>query len=229
MEVNSKMSFCNKSALDYVEAAKRHKDTTKIFFEKAISLLQNNPYEITSGCSELGSLVKKRGNAVISESYKLSAYVRLTPLSEMILFGSCLPEHNTGSMIAEYITKRYHNFLILIFTDKDFHLATERVDISELPTFSGKTNEEIIEKIRNFAVSIFDDRLDEKYLLLNADDLWEVFYETQFLSQRENLKLYHRAIPKYMFNKAGMSIEEEFFKKVTNKNKQNTTLDKYIE
>lgn len=177
----------------------------------------------------MGSLVKKRGNAVISESYKLSAYVRLTPLSEMILFGSCLPEHNTGSMIAEYISKRYQNFLILIFTDKDFYLASERVDISKLPTFSGKTNEEIIEKVRIFSMSIFDDRLDEKYLLLNADDLWEVFYETQFLSQRENLKLYHRAIPKYMFRKAGMSLEEEFYKKVTDKNKQNATLDKYIE
>ena len=92
----------------------------------------------------------------------------------------------------------------MIFTDKDFHLTTKRTDISEFPAFTGKTNKEIIEKVRNFAISIFDDSFDEKYLLLNADDLWEVFYETQYLSQRWNLKLFHREIPKYLFDKAGI-------------------------
>lgn len=222
------MSFCNKTAHDYFEAAKKHKDSTESFIIRSFKLLQTSPHEITTGCSELGNLIKKRGNAVIWESYKLSAYIRLIPFREMLLVGSCSPEHDTGELIAAYLSKRFHNFVILIFTDQHHYIKTERVDIKEFPTFQEPNKEAIIANLRTFLDEKIEDCLDEQYLLSNSDDLWEVFYESQYLSQRQNIKLYRRDVPKYMYNKAGMLIEEKFYDKIANKTKRNKKLDNFL-
>ena len=222
------MSFCNKTASEYVEAALKHKDVDNKFIKESLCLLRTNSYEITTGCSDLGKLIKKRGNAVIRESYKLSAYVRLKPFAEMILLGNCFPEHNTGDMIAKYVSHRFQKFLILIFTNKDYHIATERAEITNLPDFSGKSTDDIIKNVRAFVSECHTERLSDDYLAMNTDDLWEVFYETQYLSQRKNLKLYHKDIPKYMFEKANMKIEKDFYDKTNNKHRKNKTLDKFV-
>lgn len=162
------------------------------------------------------------------ESYKLAAYIRLTPYAEMLLVGSCSPEHNSGDLIANYISKRFRKFVILVFTCENFHIQTERKEIKEFPKFQRKSEEEITNGLRCFLAERIEERLDEQYLLLDSDDLWEVFYASQYLSQRQNLKLYHRDIPKYMYRKANMKIEEDFYTKVTDKHKNNQKLDKFL-
>lgn len=215
--------------MDYVEAAKKHKEATSDFINQSLQLLKEKPHEITTGCSDLGKLIKKRGNAVIWESYKLSAYVRLTPYPEMVLSGKCSPEHDTGQMIAEYLADRFRNFVVIIFTDTRCFFATKRDEIEDFPDIQEMGEQAVISEIRSFAKRSFSERLGKEYLKMDCNGLWEEFYETQYLSQRKNLKLFHRDIPKYMFKKAGMKIEESFYKKVTSKLRNNQTLDDYIE
>ena len=61
-----------------------------------------------------------------------------------------------------------------------------------------------------------------------GDFLWKKYYETQFLEQRLNTKLFHRFIPKYALDKAEMKIENDFLAKITEKTKKNSTLDEYL-
>jgi len=222
-----RLNFRERPAVEYVEAARRHKDSTPEFIEQAYELMKSSPHEITTGVSELGKLIQKRSNAVLFEVYKLGCYVRLTPYPEMILIGEVEPEHDSGYLIAFWLADRFRKFIVLIFTSNGYNAITKRTDLQSIPKFTGD-KERIITQIREFASNSYNDRLHEDFIQLDGDKLWKDYYETQFLSQRLNLKAYHRDIPKYMFKKAGMEIEREFFDIVTDKHKKNRKLDEFL-
>jgi len=102
--VNNISWVCDLSAGEYIEAANHHIDSTPEFVEKALLLMKSKPHEITTGSSSLGKIIKTRANQVLREIHLLSAYVRLKPYHEMVLVGSCKPEHNTV-----YYVKRKDN------------------------------------------------------------------------------------------------------------------------
>ena len=113
--MNSLSWACDLSVGEYLEAANHHNDSTPEFIEKALLRAKTKPYEITTGCSKLGKLVKKRANQVLREIHLLSAYMRLKPYPEMVLTGSCKPEHNIVYYIAKSIAKRFDQFIIVVF------------------------------------------------------------------------------------------------------------------
>ncbi len=220
---------CNLSASEYVEAAKYHKDTTVDFIEKALLLMKSQPYEITTGCSVFGKQIKKRANQVLREIHLLSAYLRLQPYQEMILVGSCKPEHNSVYFIAKTIAKRFDQFIIVIFSSSDFAVVSNRRDIPHFPNFSGSSREDIINSVRDFAARNITQKLPEDLILDEGDLLWEKYYETQFLEQRLNPKLFHKFIPKYAIEKAEMKIEGKFLKKIEHQSKKEcSTLDSFL-
>lgn len=222
------MSFRKLTVQRIIEAARRHKDSSEDFIQKAYNLMQKYPHEITTGVSELGKIIKKRANAVEFEIYKLGCYVRLEPYPEMVLVGDIEPEHRTGDLVAEWLAKRFKQFIMVIFTEDDYYVATKRDEVKTIPNYEGN-KKEIVTQIRNLASRAYDSRLDEDFIQLNGDELWKEYYKTQYLSQRLNLKAYHRDIPKYMFNKAKMNIEKEFFDQVTDTTRKNKTLDDFYQ
>jgi len=222
------MSFvCDLSGAEYVRAANLHRDSTDEFMKKAIALLEKNPHEITTGCSEFGSLVKKRAKAVLREIHLLSAYTRLKPYPELLLVGRCRTDHNTGFSIAKSLSRRFKGFIILLLTPENHFLATVRKDIPAFPEFEGES-EEIIETIRDFITKFCNVRLSNDILLEEGDFLWEKYYETQFLEQRLNTRLFRKFIPKYVTENANMKIEKEFYKKAMEKRNEKKTLDDFF-
>ncbi|MCG3225962.1 MAG: DUF4130 domain-containing protein [Candidatus Heimdallarchaeota archaeon] len=224
-----KTSFiCDRSAREYFQAACLHIKTTEDFVLKANELYQSSPHEITTGCTILGKLIKRRANAVLREIHQLSAYIRLKPLPEMLLVGKCHPDHKTGHLIAKSLAKRFGNFIILVITPNDNYLATERTDILIIPEFKEQDEKILIHQIREFADKILTERLPVEFLLEDGDFLWEQYYETQFLEQRLNKRLFHRFIPKYVMKKANMNIEKKFYEDVLEKPEETRTLDNFF-
>ena len=222
------MSFaCVLSGTEYVRAANLHRDSTDEFMRKTRDLLEKTPHEITTGCSEFGSLVKKRANAVLREIHLLTAYTRLKPYPELLLVGRCRTDHNTGPSIAKSLSRRFKGFIILLLTPKKHFLATVRKDIPAFPEFEGES-EEIIKKVRDFISTFCDVRLSKDILLEEGDFLWEKYYETQFLEQRLNTRLFRKFIPKYAMEKANMKIEKEFYEKIVEKRKEKKNLDDFF-
>ncbi|MCE7742509.1 MAG: DUF4130 domain-containing protein [Candidatus Heimdallarchaeota archaeon] len=221
--------LCDLSAGEYIEAAKHHNSSTSEFIEKSLLLMKSKPHEITTGCSSLGKLIKKRANQVLKEIHFLSAFVRLKPYPEMVLVGSCKPEHNTIYFAGKSIAKRFDQFIIILFASQNFAVVSNRRDIPEFPEFRGSSREKLIDSVRNFARTNLDQRLPEEIVLEEGDFLWEQYYETQFLEQRLNPKLFHKFIPKYALEKAEMKIESDFLDKVTKKSKGKITLDSFLE
>jgi hypothetical protein len=224
-EVSRDLFLCSLSAEEYFNAASYHKDSNDDFLNKAKHLLESKPFEITTGCSNLGKLIKKRGNAVLREVHLLSAYMRLKPYSEMVLVGECKPEHDTCYLIAKSIARRFDKFIIVVFSDNSFSIVSNRTDITEFPQFSGSSKQIIINQVRDFAKQTIKDVLPSDIFKENGDFLWEKYYETQFLEQRLNVKLFRKFIPKYAMDKANMNIEKEFYEKVVEQRKEKHTLD----
>ena len=227
-EVFKIWSVCSLSAEEYVSAAKHHKDSNDEFVKKAQILLKTKPFEITTGCTNLGKLIKKRGNAVLREIHLLSAYMRLKPYSEMVLVGECNTEHNTCYLIAKSLARKFDRFIIVVFTNNNFSIASNRINLPKFPQFEDKTRQDIIDKVRIFAKKAIKDDLPDDIFLENGDLLWEKYYETQFLEQRLNVKLFRKFIPKYALEKANMNIEKEFFEKTIEKRGEKKTLDSFF-
>ncbi|MHA1198214.1 MAG: DUF4130 domain-containing protein, partial [Candidatus Heimdallarchaeaceae archaeon] len=196
---------------------------------KALLLMKSKPHEITTGSSSLGKIIKTRANQVLREIHLLSAYVRLKPYHEMVLVGSCKPEHNSVYYVGKSIAKRFDRFIIIIFAAENFAIVSNRRDIPEFPKFEGCSREKIIDSVREFARANVDQRLPEEIILEEGDFLWEKYYETQFLEQRLNPKLFHRFIPKYALEKAEMKVEKDFLNKLVKKNRGKITLDRFLE
>ncbi len=223
------MSFiCNMSAKDYVQAASCHKDSSMDFIKKANLLLKTRPHEITTGFTEFGTKVKKRANAVLREIHLFSAYIRLKPYPEMLLVGKCKTEHKTGTLIAKSLARRFNLFILLVFTQDNYYIVTERNDISKYPSFDGNTDEDVIIQVRDFISNNIEENLIDDILLPDGDFLWEKYYETQFLEQRLNIRQFRRFIPKYVLEKADMKIESEFYKAVVEQREEKRTLDDFF-
>ena len=223
------MSFiCDRSAKEYLHAACLHIKTTADFVHRANDLLQSKPHEITTGCSVFGKQIKKRGNAVLREIHHLSAYIRLKPFPEMLLVGKCHPEHKTGDLIAKSIARRFENFVILIITPNSNHLASRRRDIVTSPSIKELDEEKLIQLVRTLIENSITERIPEEFLFEDGDYLWEQYYETQFLEQRLNTRLFHKFIPKYVMKKANMELEEKFYEDVMRKPEEKKTLDSFF-
>ncbi len=221
--------FRQTPARQLVKAASYHVDSTEEFNEEARVLLVSAPYEIITKCSEMGVLINKRASAVYREANQISSFVKFEPLPEMILVGECVLEHNSFPIISRWICNRLKNFIILIFTQKTFFVASNRKDIGSFPEFNGDSREEVIEHVRNFARESFDERIPEDYFIEEGELYWKEYYETQFLEQRTNLKLFHQFLPKKVLEKESLRLEREFLEKITLKNDLNHTLDDFLE
>lgn len=223
------MSFsCNLSAAEYVHAAKNHIDSTPDFIKKANNLLVDKPYEIITGCTEFGRLIKKRANAVLREVRLLASFMRMNPYPEMLLVGKCELEHHTGQSIADSLSRRFNMFAVLVFVEDNYYLATERKDILKFPESDNKNEHTVIKDIRDFLGQCFEERLAPDLVRKDGDLLWEKYYETQFLEQRLNVKQFRRFIPKYVMKKANMKVESEFYERAVVNSKNNRILEDFL-
>ena len=59
--------------------------------------------------------------------------------------------------------------------------------------------------------------------------LWNHYYETQFLDQRTNLRLFHRWLPKYALEKSSMDLEKDFLKKLEKQALNSHSIDIFLE
>ncbi|OLS33172.1 MAG: hypothetical protein HeimAB125_01240 [Candidatus Heimdallarchaeota archaeon AB_125] len=83
--------------------------------------------------------------------------------------------------------------------------------------------------MRCFVKQTIKDGFHKEFFNEDGDSLWEKYYETQFLEQRLNVKLFRKFIPKYALEKANMKIEKEFYEKVVEQRKEKHTLDFFFD
>ncbi|MDY1591988.1 MAG: DUF4130 domain-containing protein [Methanofastidiosum sp.] len=162
----------------------------------------------TSTDSEILKIRRKVGE-VRSEIHRMMGFVRFNLINDKILFGYMKPKHRIGRLVTDIFARRFQKNMIILGNE-------HRVWISYYCANSYKRYEdsrslnEIIEKVK--LLIDLDNEVD-------IEKIWKVYYDSQYIKERENHKLFYKNMPKKHLKSTGNSIELKLNTK---------TLDDYI-
>lgn len=135
----------------------------------------------------------------MNELFQSIAYTRFNISKKGILW-AVMDEELTPSAI-HFFANRFPLFLIMI----------EKDGITYVKKSEGRTmiyDERIQNVLKRYESRMKDNPL-LKDLLENTESLWEDFYDSQYIKERKNHKLFHHFIPKYLKNIKALKKEFE--------------------
>ncbi|NYT03811.1 MAG: DUF4130 domain-containing protein [Candidatus Methanofastidiosa archaeon] len=153
--------------------------------------------------------IRRKVGEVRSEIHRMRGFVRLNSINDKILFGYMNPEHKIGRLIADIFAKRFQKNMIILGND-----YTVWVSYYSEKSFrryeNSKSLKETLEDIKILVGS--NEELD-------ISKIWQVYYDSQYIKERENHKLFYKNMPKKYLKSTGNNIELRLNTK---------TLDEYL-
>jgi len=217
----------------YLKLASRHRKSQRDdLIPKVKKVLKAEPAIIYNKVSKLAKQFYKRGREVMGEYHRLNAFVRFEAYPEYLLVSEVRPEHDILDLMFSYFRRRYPDFVILLWDQHSGNLSTRRN--LDFPVFGYKRNYWHYPRTKYSLLMVRDLIRSQISELFNVDnfttELWEHYYDSQYIKSRKNIKLAQKAIPKKMIAKAGggMSYEAKRFDEEEH-NKQKSTLFDFLE
>ena len=184
-----------------------NKNISAILLEKSrkISWHEMN----TSAESEILKIRRKVGE-VRSEIHRMRGFIRFNSINDKILFGYMKPEHKIGRLVTDIFAKRFQKHIVILGNEHKVWVSYYANNYYKRYEDSRSLNE-IIKEVKSLIES------DNE---VNIAKIWEVYYDSQYIKERENHKLFYKNMPKKHLKSSGNNIELRL---------NTTTLDKYIE
>ncbi|NYT03613.1 MAG: DUF4130 domain-containing protein [Candidatus Methanofastidiosa archaeon] len=162
----------------------------------------------TSADSEIVKIRRKVGE-VRAEIHRMRGFVRFNSINDKILFGYMKPEHKIGRLVTDIFARRFQKNMIILGNEHRVW-ASYYSDNFYKRYEDSRSLDEIIEKVKLLIES--DEEVD-------IEKIWQVYYESQYIKERENHGLFYKKMPKKHLKSTGNNIEL----------KLNTrTLDEYV-
>lgn len=142
--------------------------------------------------------IRKMIRIVLAEVYRMRAFVRLKPLDDRVLYGYLKPRHKTGSDICRFFARRSPYTMIVLGNSLESWVslcASGHV----LQGNSGSL-EQTLEEISDALGRVEKDR--------DLEEVWKVYYSSQYSPERKNIKAFHRRMPQNVLNRAGLELEQ---------------------
>jgi probable DNA metabolism protein len=142
--------------------------------------------------------IRKMIHSVLAEVYRMRAFVRLKPLDERVLYGYLKPKHKTGGDICRFFARRSPFTMIVLGNSLESWIslcAGGRV----LQGNSGSL-EQALEEISGILGRAEKDR--------DLEEVWKVYYSSQYSPERRNIKTFHRRMPRNVLDRAGLELEQ---------------------
>ena len=142
--------------------------------------------------------IRKMIHSVLAEVYRMRAFVRLKPLDNRVLYGYLKPRHKTGSDICRFFARRSPFTIIVLGNSLESWIslcAGNRV----LQGNSGSLGQ-TLEEINGVLGKIEKDR--------DLEEVWKVYYSSQYSPERRNIKAFHRRMPRNALDRAGLELEQ---------------------
>jgi probable DNA metabolism protein len=163
---------------------------------------------------------RKMVRSVLAEIYRMRGFVRLEPIGENVLYGYLKPKHKTGREICSYFARKFSNTLIVL--GNHYQSWISLCANNDLMNAEGNGLEQTIDELKRIYA-------DSK----NSDDIrsiWNVYYSSQYISERRNILAFHRRMPKHSMKGVNLEIEhnknglklDDFFNRPNQKNKKIT-------
>jgi probable DNA metabolism protein len=142
--------------------------------------------------------IRRMIRSVLAEVYRMRAFVRLKPLDNRVLYGYMKPRHKTGSDVCRFFARRSPLTIIVLGNSLESWIslcAGNRV----LQGNSGSL-EQTLEEINGVLGRVEKDR--------DLEEVWKVYYSSQYSPERRNIKAFHRRMPRNALNRAGLELEQ---------------------
>jgi hypothetical protein len=206
-----------------------HEECTERLLARAKEM---RPLELETSTGPEAVRIKKMVYAVMGESHRMKAFVRLAPLGSAVLYGFMKPRHRIGEHICDSFARRNEGTIIVLGNGRESWIALSRQ--GRIWRDRGGGMAETMEKLRIMATlqCSHEGPGEEKTAACDCnskdpcknpswvEDLWQVYYDSQYCPERKNLAAFKRNMPRRDQEAAGLRLVQ---------NRRNATLDKFID
>ena len=153
--------------------------------------------------------IRRKIGEVRAEIHRMRGFVRFNSINDKILFGYMKPEHIIGSLVADIFAKRFQKNMIILGNEHKVWVSYY-CDKSYLRYEATKSLNKVIEEVK----SLIDSDVE-----MDIEKIWLVYYESQFIKERENHKLFYKNMPKKHLKSTENKVELRL---------NSSTLDDYL-
>jgi hypothetical protein len=157
--------------------------------------------------------IRRMVGSVQREINRMKGLIRLKSLGPHILYGYLKPRHRIGGYVCDLLAKRSDDTIIILGNIQESWVSLCRN--GRIMRCSGKGLSRTLDDISS-ELSIHK---DEVGACENLEDIWKVYYKSQYCPERRNISAFHRRIPKKVLYSAGLEAE---------RNKNGVTLESFF-
>jgi len=162
--------------------------------------------------------IKKMVYAVMGETHRMKAFVRLQPLGTQVLYGSLKPRHRIGEHICDHFARRNAGMIVVLGNGRESWVALCRD--GRIWRDRGRGLNESLEKLKRILHESPHGKKEETDLpVQDVEGLWQVYYDSQYCPERKNLAAFHRHMPRRDQQAAGLRLVQ---------NMKNITLEDFL-
>ncbi|MFZ2470964.1 MAG: DUF4130 domain-containing protein [Methanothrix sp.] len=158
--------------------------------------------------------IKKMVNAVMGETHRMKAFVRLQPLGTQVLYGFLKPKHKIGEHICDHFARRNAGIIVVLGNGSESWISLCRD--GRIWQDHGMGLNESLEKLKK---TLHEKEKETDLPVQDARGLWQVYYDSQYCPDRKNLTAFHKHMPKRDQQAAGLRLMQ---------NKRNATLEDFL-
>ena len=166
-------------------------------------------HELNTSADSKIVMIRRKVGEVRSEIHRMRGFVRFDSINDKILFGYMKPEHKIGRLVTDIFARRFQKNIVILGNDHNIWISYYS-EKSYKRYEDSRSLDEILEKVR----SLIDSNGE-----VEISKIWQVYYDSQYIKERENHKLFYKNMPKKHLKSAGNNIELRLNTK---------TLDDYI-
>jgi probable DNA metabolism protein len=162
---------------------------------------------------------RKMVYAVLGEIHRMKAFVRLRPLGTQVLYGYLKPRHRIGGHISDHFARRTPGIMVVLGNGNESWISLCRE--GRIMQHRGKGMAETLARIKSALDCSGSGQSSDNTNVgaLNIDDLWQVYYDSQYCPERNNPTTFRQRMPKRDQNAAGLRLIQ---------NKKGVTLDDFL-
>jgi hypothetical protein len=130
----------------------------------------------------------------------MKGFVRLKPLGPFVLYGYLKPRHETGGHICSYFARRSPFTIIVLGNNLKSWISLFNSGAVFLAHGCGL--KQTLDEVRGMGMSDFSEGD------LDLEDVWRVYYSSQYSPERRNILAFNRRMPERSLDSAGLEVEQ---------------------
>ena len=154
-------------------------------------------HELNTSADSKIVMIRRKVGEVRSEIHRMRGFVRFDSINDKVLFGYMNPEHKIGRLVTDIFARRFQKNIVILGNDHKVWVSYYS-EKSYKRYEESKSLNEIVAEVR----SLIDSNNE-----VDISKIWQVYYDSQYIKERENHKLFYKNMPKKHLKSTGNNIE----------------------